>query len=335
MKKIINSPENVISELIEGFVSANNRYFEKVPEVNGILAKNRRTDKVTLVIGGGSGHEPMYSGFIGKGLADASVCGNVFASPDPNTIYETAKAAHTGKGILFVYGNYEGDNLNFDMAEEMLQDDGIKTAHVRVMDDCASAPPERAEDRRGIAGNVLLVRLAGAACDLGLPLEETTEIVKKVSSNLRTIGIAVSPGHLPGNEKPTFELGDDEIEYGMGMHGEPGIKRDKMRPADDMVDVLYKHITTDMPLQKGDRVCVLINGLGITSLLELSIIYRRVQQLLDKDGVVVYDADMNSYSTSQGMGGFSITFLKLDQQINELYNKPCFCPYYAKEGLDG
>ena len=333
MKKIINNPENIIPEMIDGFVSANKRYFEKVQGVNGILAKDRRKDKVTLVIGGGSGHEPMYSGFIGKGLGDASVCGNVFASPDPNTIYETARAAHAGKGILFVYGNYSGDNLNFDMAEQMLQDDGIKTAHVRVMDDCASAPPERKEDRRGIAGNVFMVRIAGAACDLGLSLEETTKLVEDIVPNLRSIGIAVSPGQLPGLDKPTFELGDDEIEFGMGMHGEPGIRRDKMQPADKMVDALYQSITEDMPLNKGDEVCVLINGLGITTILELSIVYRRVHQLLEKDGIAVYDADINNYSTSQGMGGFSISILKLDSQIKELYNKPCFCPYYAKEGL--
>ena len=331
MKKIINNPDNIIPELMEGFIAANRRYFEKVPAFNGILYKYRRKDRVTLVIGGGSGHEPIYSGFIGKGLGDASVCGNIFASPDPATICATAKAAHAGKGILFVYGNYAGDNLNFDMAEEMLREEGIQTMHVRVMDDCASAPPERIEDRRGIAGNVLMIRLAGAACELGLPLEETAKIVEEAGLNLRSIGIAVSPGQLPGLDKPTFELGIDEMEFGMGLHGEPGVKRDKMRPADEIVDVMYHYIIEDMPLIKGDEVCVLVNGLGNTSLLELSIVYRRLRQLLDTSGVIIYDSDINSYSTSQGMGGFSITLLKLNSQIKELYNKPCFCPYYAKE----
>ena len=332
MKKIINNPENIIPELMEGFVAGNSRYFEKVPGFNGILYKKRRQDKVTLVIGGGSGHEPIYSGIIGKGLGDASVCGNIFASPDPATICATAKAAHAGKGILFVYGNYSGDNLNFDMAEEMLRDEGLKTTHVRIMDDCASAPPERTEDRRGIAGNILMVRLAGAACDLGLSLEETAKIVEKAGLNLRSIGIAVSPGQLPGLDKPTFELGIDEMEFGMGLHGEPGVKRDKMRPADEMVNVMYRYLIEDMPLAKGDEVAVLINGLGCTTVLELSIVFRRVRQLLDASGVIIYDADINSYSTSQGMGGFSISFLKLNPKIKELYNKPCFCPYYAKEG---
>jgi dihydroxyacetone kinase-like protein len=201
------------------------------------------------------------------------------------------------------------------------------------MDDCASAPPERAYDRRGIAGNVFQVRLAGAACDLGLSLEETVKLVEHAAENLRSIGIAISPGQLPGLDKPTFELGEDEIEFGMGLHGEPGIKRDKMRPADEIADTLYSRLTADMPLEEGDKVCVLVNGLGSTSILELSIIYRRVRQLLDKAGVAVYDADVNSYAMSQGMGGFSITFLKLDDAIRELYDKPCFCPYYAKEGF--
>ncbi|GHS93680.1 dihydroxyacetone kinase subunit DhaK [Synergistales bacterium] len=332
MKKIINKPENIIPELVEGFVSANSRYFEKVLGVNGILYKGRRKDKVTLVIGGGSGHEPIYSGFIGRGLGDASVAGNIFASPDPGAISETAKAAHAGHGILFVYGNYAGDNLNFDMAEEILQDDGVKAAHVRINDDCVSAPVERINDRRGIAGGVLMVRLAGAACDLGLSLEDTKKQVEHVADNLRTIGIAVSPGQLPGLDKPTFELGDDEIEFGMGLHGEPGIKRDKMRPADELVDVMFSHIVKDMPLKAGEEVCVLVNGLGATTMLELSIAYRRVKQLLDKAGVLVYDADVNSYATSQSMGGFSISILKLDEQIKKLYDNPCFCPFYAKEG---
>jgi dihydroxyacetone kinase-like protein len=333
MKKIINKPENVIEELMDGFVSANRRYFERILGINGILYKNRRKDKVSLVVGGGSGHEPAYSGLLGKGMGDAAACGNVFASPSAQIVYETAKAAHGGRGVLFVYGNYAGDNLNFDMAEEMLQDEGIETAHVRVADDCASAPPERAYDRRGIAGLIFQVRLAGAACDLGMSLEETARLVERAAANIRSIGIAISPGQLPGLGKPTFELGDDEIEFGMGIHGEPGIRRDKMKSADEMADTLYGHLTADMPLKSGDKIAVLVNGLGATTVLELSILYRRVLQMLERDGVEVYDSDVNSYVMSQGMGGFSITFLKLDDEIKKLYDKPCFSPYYAKEGF--
>lgn len=331
MKKIVNEVDNVIDESLEGFISAYERYYEKVSGVNGILFKGRRKDKVTLVIGGGSGHEPMFGGFVGKGLADAAACGNVFASPDPNTICETARAAHAGKGILFLYGNYAGDNLNFDMAEEILQDEGIHTAHLRVWDDCASAPPERIEDRRGIAGDVFAIKIAGAACDAGMDLNEVLHITEKARANMRSIGVATSPGQIPGTEKPTFELADDEIEYGMGLHGEPGIKRTKMQPANKLVDTLYYNIKNDIRIQSGDEVCVLINGLGSTTVLEMSIVYRRLKQLLDTDNIRVYDADINSYCTCMEMGGFSITLLKVDDEIKRFYNMPCYCPYYSKE----
>ena len=215
MRKIINSPDNVVSEMMEGYISAYGRYYVKHPEVNGVILKQRRKNKVALVIGGGSGHEPMFSGFVGKGLADAAACGNMFASPDPNTIYQTGKAVDQGKGIIFVYGCYAGDNLNFDMGEEFLNDDGIPTSHVRVQDDVASAPKERYEDRRGIAGDVFVVKIAGAACDAGLDLDEVTRITAKARDNTRTLGVATSPAQLPGVDKPIFELPEGEIEYGM------------------------------------------------------------------------------------------------------------------------
>jgi len=332
MKKIINSAENIIEEMLEGFIGAHHRYYEKHPEVNGVIAKDKRKEKVALVIGGGSGHEPMFSGFVGKGLADGAACGNIFASPDPNTIYETAKAVESGKGVLFVYGCYAGDNLNFDMGEEFLNDENIATAHVRVRDDVASAPKERIEDRRGIAGDVFVVKVAGAACDAGLSLEEVVRVTEKARDYTTSIGIATQPGQLPGLEKPIFELGDNEIEYGMGIHGEQGIERTTMKPADELVSRLYEHLRKESDLHAGDEVCVLINSLGSTTLLELSIVYRKVKELLEKDGIQIYDSDMNNYCTSQEMGGFSISLLKLDEELKGYYNAPCYSPYYAKEG---
>lgn len=175
---------------MEGFIAAYSRYYERIDDVNGVLYKKHRENQVGLVIGGGSGHDPMFAGFVGRGLADAAACGNVFASPDPGTIMEVGQAVHGGKGVLFIYGNYAGDNLNFDMAEEMLQDEGIKTAHVRTWDDCASAPPDRVEDRRGIAGNVFVIKIAGAACDEGLELEEVVRVTEKARPRC---GPSVSP----------------------------------------------------------------------------------------------------------------------------------------------
>ncbi len=335
MKKIINSPDNVVSEMMEGYISAYGRYYEKHPDVNGVILKQRRRDKVALVIGGGSGHEPMFSGFVGKGLADAAACGNIFASPDPNTVYETAKAVNQGKGVIFVYGCYAGDNLNFDMGEEFLNDDGIQTAHVRVRDDVASAPKERIEDRRGIAGDVFVVKIAGAACDAGLSLEEVTRITEKARDNTRTIGVATAPAQLPGIDKPIFELPEGEIEYGMGLHGERGVLRTTWQDADVLVEKMYAQIMEDAELKAGDEVCVLVNGLGSTTVTELAIAYRAVKKLLDNAGIKVYDTDLNSYCTSQEMGGFSITLFKLDEELKRYYDMPCYCPFYAKGELTG
>lgn len=335
MRKIINDADNVVSEMMEGFVGAYSRYFQKHPEVNAILSRQKRQDKVALVIGGGSGHEPMFGGFVGKGLADAAACGNIFASPDPNTIYEAAKAVDNGKGVLFVYGCYAGDNLNFDMGEEFLSADGIRTAHVRVQDDVASAPKERMEDRRGIAGDVFVVKIAGAACDAGLSLEEVTRVTEKARDHTRTVGVATAPAQLPGVDKPIFELGEDEIEYGMGLHGERGVLRTHWQPADVLAEKMYAQIKEDTDLQAGDEICVLVNGLGSTTITELAIVYRKIKELLDEDGITVYDADLNNYCTSQEMGGFSVTFFQIDEELKGYYDSPCCCPYYAKGERSG
>lgn len=330
MKKIINNPEEAVSEMLQGYVSAYSRFYYKHPEVNGIILKNRRRDKVSLVIGGGSGHEPMFSGFVGTGLADAAACGNIFASPDPGTIYKTGKAVDNGKGVLFVYGCYAGDNLNFDMGEEFLNAGGIKTAHVRVQDDVASAPPERKADRRGIAGDVFVVKIAGAACDSGADLGEVTRITEKARDNTRTIGLATAPAQLPGADAPIFELGPDEIEYGMGLHGEKGVFRTKWAPADELVTKMYKQLKADAGFREGSEVCVLINSLGATTIIELSIVFRRLKELLDADGIKIYDADMGHYCTSQEMGGFSISVMELDEELKKYYDMPCYSPFYAK-----
>lgn len=333
MKKIMNHADEAVAESLEGFIGCYSKYYKKHPDVNGILLEESRKDKVVLVVGGGSGHEPMFGGFVGKGLADAAACGNIFASPDPGTIYETAKAVEQGKGVLFLYGNYAGDNLNFDMAEEFLADDGIKSGHVRVWDDCASAPKERITDRRGIAGDVFAIKIAGAACDAGLPLEEVIRVTEKARDHIRSIGVATSPGQIPGLEKPTFEIGENEMEYGMGIHGEPGIQRTEMKCADEIAEYLYQNLIADMPLEAGDDICVLLNGLGSTTVLEMSIVFRKLKQLLETAQIKVYDSDINSYCTCQEMGGFSISFLKLDEELKKYYDAPCYCPYYAKGEL--
>lgn len=330
MKKIINEPSLVVEEAMEGFIAAHKNIYEKIGSTNSVKLTDNRKGKVSMVIGGGSGHEPLFSGFVGYGLADAAACGNVFASPNPNVICEAAKAVDTGKGILFIYGNYAGDNMNFDVAEEELQDEGIKTARVRVWDDIASAALENITDRRGIAGDVMVIKVAGGACDEGLELDEVLRIAEKARDATFSIGVATSPGTLPGNSEPNFKLADDEIEYGMGLHGEPGIKVAKMDKADVLTENLYSVLSDEMKMSEGDEVCVLVNGLGATTNLELGIIYRKLAGLLGKDGIKIHDGDLNSYCTSQEMGGFSITLMKLDDELKKYYDKPCYSPYYAK-----
>ncbi|MBQ6679017.1 MAG: dihydroxyacetone kinase subunit L [Lachnospiraceae bacterium] len=335
MRKIINAKDDIVRESLEGFISAHERYYVKHPKVNGIQYRYKRKDKVALVIGGGSGHEPMFAGFVGRGLADAATCGNIFASPDPRNIYETAKAADSGKGVLFVYGCYAGDNLNFDMAEEMLNRDGIPTAHVRVQDDVASAPPEKHENRRGIAGDVFVVKTAGAACDAGLSLEEAARVTAKANAHTYTIGVATSSAQLPGVDEPIFTLGEDEIEFGMGLHGEKGIKRVPFAPMDELIDTMYAEIKKDAGFAAGEEVCVLVNGLGATTITEMSIGYRRLRQLLTEDGIRVHDADIAHYCTSQEMGGFSITLFRLDDELKKYYDMPCHSPYFTREDPAG
>lgn len=330
-KKILNKDvSNVVEESLTGYLLAYQKYYKKIGDYNAFFYKGHRKDKVALVIGGGSGHEPLFTGYCGAGLADAVACGNVCASPNPELITEAAKAVDQGKGVLFVYGNYAGDNLNFDMAEEMCQKEGIQTAHVREWDDFASAPKERITDRRGIAGDVYTIKIAGAACDAGLSLEEVVRITEKARDNTNTIGLATSPGTLPGNEKPTFEIADDEMEFGMGLHGEPGIERTKMMPCSEMVDRMYHELKEEMNLKEGDEIAVLVNGLGSTPLLELNLVYYELYKRMHKDGLKVYDAEVKTYCTCMEMGGFSITFLKLDEELKSYYDAPCYSPYYAK-----
>lgn len=336
MKKILNADvSNVVDEMISGYVSAYKKYYKRIGEYTAIKYRGARKDKVALVIGGGSGHEPLFTGYCGAGLADAVASGNICASPNPELIYETAKAVDQGKGVLFVYGNYAGDNLNFDMGEELCRADGIRTAHVRVWDDCASAPKERITDRRGIAGDVFVIKVAGAACDAGLDLDEVLRLTEKARDNINTIGVATSPGTLPGNDKPTFELGDDEIEFGMGLHGEPGIERTKMKPANELVDRLYSELKKEMDLKEGDEIAVLINSLGSTPLLELDIVYYDLHKHLVKDGIKVYDAEIKTYCTCMEMGGFSITILRVDDELKKYLDAPCYSPFYAKGSFSG
>ena len=330
VKKIINNSDEIVTEMIEGFVEAFPQWYEKHPSVNGIISKQRKQDRVALVIGGGTGHEPMFAGFVGNGLADAAVCGNVFTAPDPETIHHLAKSVDQGKGVLFVYGSYPGDKMNFDIGEELLRKSGVNTKHVCVYDDVISAPSDKIEERRGIAGDVYVIKVAGAACSAGLSLEEAARVTMKANNNVRSIGIATGLLHPYNQPFQTIERTENNIEYGVGLHGERGVLSTPMQPADRLVDMMYEQIMNEDVVHAGDEVCVLVNSLGATSITELAIVFRRIKQLLDNEGIHIYDVDMNNYCTSQQMEGFSITLFKLDDELKKYYDMPCYSPYYSR-----
>lgn len=328
MKKIINSPETCVDEMLEGYLAAYGDLYVRSPTVRGFAVRDKK-DKVGILIGGGSGHEPLFGGFVGEGMADGVAIGNIFASPDPGTVLEMTKMVDAGKGVLYVYGNYAGDNLNFGMAQEFAEMEGIQVKIVTVSDDVASAPAARMTDRRGIAGDVFVLKIAAAAADRGWPLERVYAAAQNANAHVRSIGIALGSGSIPGQEA-IFSLGADEMEYGMGLHGEPGVKREKMAGADQIVDEMMRALLEDMPLAAGNEVCVLVNGLGATTMLELCIMNRRVSQILRECGVTVHHTDIHSYCTSQEMAGASITLMKLDEERKELYDAAARTPCYFR-----
>lgn len=328
MKKVINNSEDIITEALEGFLMSHGNLYKKVKNVNGIALKEKK-NKVAILVGGGSGHEPLYTGFVGEGLADGASIGNVFAAPTPYNVLEVTKNIDAGKGVLFLYGNYAGDILNFDMAAELAEMEGINCETVLVKDDVASASKEKYYDRRGIAGAVFAIKIAGAAANFGLSLREVKRITEKAVNSTKSIGIALSPGTIPGLEKPIFDLGDNEIEFGMGIHGEPGIERVEMMKADDITEKMLSYIFNEYQYGK-EEVCVLVNGLGSTTQLELMIVNRKVNQLLKEKKIKVYDNKVGSYCTSLEMGGFSISLLSLDDELKKFYDMPANSPYFYK-----
>ncbi|MBQ4474359.1 MAG: dihydroxyacetone kinase subunit L [Lachnospiraceae bacterium] len=328
-KKIINDPLEVVKECGEGFLAAYGDEYMAVPGVQGFVRRNIPDGKVALILGGGSGHEPMFGFFLGENLGDGAANGNIFASPDPVTIASIARAAHRGAGVLFVYGNYAGDVMNFDKAAEMLEAEGIKVRTVRNWDDVASAPMERRSDRRGIAGDVFIVKIAGGAC-AKLPLEEAVRVTEKARDSIYSVGVGIQGATLPGKKEPIFTLSPDEMEYGLGIHGEPGIKRVKMQTADEIVTELLDALLADSGIRAGDEVATYVNGLGSTTLMELMIMNRKLKMLLDEKGIKIHNMEVGSHVISQEMAGASISLMKLDEELKEYYDMPCRSPFYTR-----
>jgi phosphoenolpyruvate---glycerone phosphotransferase subunit DhaK len=322
MKKILNDPKNVVDEATEGLVAAYGGAVKQIDNLSAIVKTTIADGKVVLLVGGGSGHEPLFSGFVGDNMADAAAAGAIFTSPSPDVIFATTTAAHRGNGVLYLYGNYAGDNMNFDIAAELAGDEDIEIKTVRIWDDVASAPLDQIEERRGIAGDVFVIKIAGGAAATLDSLDEVYQVSVKARDNTRSMGVALKPGTMPETGKPFFELADDEIEIGMGVHGEPGVSREKLPQADDLVERMTETVVNDLPFESGDKVALLINNLGSTTMTELLIINRKVQQILQDKGIQIHDTQMGSYCTSQEMAGFSITLMKLDDELQQYYDMP-------------
>jgi len=321
-KKIINTPQDIVDESLEGLVQASHGRLTLLPGVAAVAKTQLPGHKVGLLVGGGSGHEPLFAGFIGENMADGAACGHIFAAPTPDVILALTRALDVGHGVLYLYGNYAGDNLNFDIAAELAEEAGIKTKTVRVWDDVASAPAESVRERRGIAGDLFVIKIAGGVSAASTDLEEVYRVTAKARDNVRSMGVAVSAGSLPETGEPTFELPDDEIEIGMGLHGEAGVARESLLRADPLVEKMMDQIIPDLPFRSGDEVCLLINDLGATTMMELLIVNRKVRHILAQSAIRVHDTIIGSFCTSQEMAGFSISLMKLDDELKALYDLP-------------
>ncbi len=329
-QKLINDGAAAVDEMLEGVLAAHGDKLSRPEHApRAIVARDGpRPGKVALVIGGGSGHEPTFLGFVGKGLADAAAIGNVFASPPPQPAIDAALAAHGGAGVLFMYGNYAGDVMNFDMASEMLALDGVEARTVLTTDDIASAPPDQKEKRRGVAGNVFIFKAAGAAADRMLPLAEVERIARHANARTFTVGVALAPCSLPATRRHNFEIAPGLMEIGMGIHGEPGMRREALRRADSVVDEMMDALLGEMAAVRGDRVAVLVNSLGATPLMELYILFRRVARRIEDAGLHIHTSLVGPYCTSLEMMGASITLMRLDDELRSLLDHPCDCAMF-------
>jgi len=334
MKKFLNDPKNFVDDMLDGILYAHPDLLKKVGDDKRCIARAKKGEnKVVLVSGGGSGHLPLFMGYVGEGLLDGCAVGGVFQSPSADQWYQTAKAAESGKGVLFIYGNYTGDIMNYDMAKEMLEADDIRVDEVRGFDDVTSAPKGEEGKRRGVAGIFFVYKCAGAKAEEGADFDAVKAVAEKAGRNVRTMGVALSPCIIPEVGKPGFTIPEGEMEIGMGIHGEPGIRRGKLPTADEVVDEMMKPIIEDNPLASGDEVAVLVNGLGATPKEELYIIYRRIHENLAKLGVKAVKVYAGEFATSMEMAGFSISVMKLDAELKGLLAKPCLTPFFEQREL--
>jgi len=335
MKKYINDPNNVVDESIEGYLAAYPDYVRKLKGIRVLVKKDRPIEsKVAVITGGGSGHKPAFIGYIGEGLVDGVAAGEVFAAPPADWIYKATKELDMGKGVIYLYGNFSGDIMNFKIAKTLAEAEGIAIEEVVAYDDIASAPVGDLKKRRAIAGEVIMWKIGGAAATSGMNLLQVKELSEKAVFNTRSMGVGTYPPIIPATGKNSFELGHDEMEIGVGHHGEPGIKKDKIKSADIIVEDLMNKIFEDLPFKSGDRVSVLINGLGATAYQELYIVSRKVANVLDKYKISKVITYVGEYFTSLEMAGFSITLTRLDNTLEKLVLSKADAPMFKQFDLN-
>ena len=331
MRKLINVPKDIVNEVMDGLVASNKNILQRVGDFTIIARKDIPVkNKVAIVTGGGSGHEPLFSEYVGKGMADASANGQIFASPSSGIILEAIKAVEAGEGTLLIYNNYAGDVLNFEMALEMAQDEGIKIEQVIINDDVASGPKDNRGNRRGTTATPIVLKIAGAASSTGMNIEMLKTISQKVIDNSRSLGVSLSSCTLPETGLATFTLEEGKMEFGMGLHGEAGIKKVDIMTADETTETILDMIVEDLPFNKGDEVIVLINGYGSTTKMEMYIISRKIHMYLAQKGILIHSTEVGEFCTSQEMAGVSITLVRLDEEMKKYYDMPCEAPGFKK-----
>lgn len=332
MKKLINKPTDFARETVEGIIAAHPESLKLVDNNFRcvVRADEKKANKVAIATGGGSGHLPTFLGYVGYGLADGVTVGNVFASPSAEAMYEVDKAIHSGAGILHLYGNYGGDLMNFGMAADFASADDIEVEEVLVTDDVASAPKGEEKRRRGVAGLFFAYKIAGAAAEKMYSLKEVKRLAQKAVDNVRTMGVALTPCIVPEAGKPTFTIADNEMEIGMGIHGEPGIKRTELKEVDEVMEEIMDRIINDLPYNSGDEVSVLVNSLGATPKEELYVAYRKINEILSSKGIKIYRPYIGEFATSLEMAGMSVTLLKLDAELKELLDAPAYSPFFQQ-----
>lgn len=331
MRKLINNPENFVDEMLKGIYGAHPEMLMAAEDdIRCLVKKTRKEGKVALATGGGSGHLPLFLGYVGDGMLDGCCVGGVFQSPSAYQMLTVTRAINVGAGVLYIYGNYGGDIMNFEMAAEMAGMEDIRVEQVIGADDVASSPKGSENRRRGVAGIFYIYKIAGAYADEGADLDTVKAMAEKVNANVRTMGVALSACTIPEIGKPSFEIAEGQMELGMGIHGEPGINEGPLRSADDIVDDIMGHLMADLPFENGDEVSVLVNGLGATPKEELYILFRRVKQVLDSRGITIYRPYIGNFATSMEMTGASISLLRLDGKMKMLLNKPACTPFFIQ-----